>query len=139
MAKFAEDDRIEQLNAQKRRMKQLEHRREIERLLEERRAAYDRERATAAHEAAEADARERARLQVVAEERERILKAHAAVLGLDDLPKGVLQSMEDLSIFSKEGGCARDVAPAGLVERVTCHGYVRIPLRPRRSSRTERA
>lgn len=28
--KFAEDDRIEQMNAQKRRMKMLEHRREVQ-------------------------------------------------------------------------------------------------------------
>lgn len=37
LAKFAEDDRIEQMNAQKRRMKQLEHRREVEKLIQERR------------------------------------------------------------------------------------------------------
>lgn len=37
MAKFAEDDRIEQMNAQKRRMKQLEHKRAVEKLLEDRR------------------------------------------------------------------------------------------------------
>lgn len=30
MAKFAEEDRIEQLNAQKRRMKQLEHQRAVQ-------------------------------------------------------------------------------------------------------------
>merc|ERR1711988_644613 len=45
MDKFAEDDRLDQLNAQKRRMKQLEHRREIERLLETRRQKYEEERA----------------------------------------------------------------------------------------------
>jgi len=32
MSKFAEDDRLEQMNQQKRRMKELEHKREIERL-----------------------------------------------------------------------------------------------------------
>ena len=37
MAKFAEDDRLEQMNAQKRRMKQLEHQRAVERMLDERR------------------------------------------------------------------------------------------------------
>lgn len=41
MTKFAEDDRLEQMNAQKRRMKQIEHRREVERLLEERRKMYE--------------------------------------------------------------------------------------------------
>jgi len=40
MAKFAEDDRIEQMNAQKRRMKQLEHQRAVERMLEERRKQF---------------------------------------------------------------------------------------------------
>ena len=44
MAKFAEDDRIEQLSAQKRRMKQLEHRRAVERLIEERRAQFQRQK-----------------------------------------------------------------------------------------------
>lgn len=37
MAKFAEDDRIDQMNAQRRRMKQLEHKREVEKLIEDRR------------------------------------------------------------------------------------------------------
>ena len=37
LAKFAEDDRIEQMNAQKRRMKHVEHQRAVERMLEERR------------------------------------------------------------------------------------------------------
>ncbi|PKU47954.1 hypothetical protein llap_1737 [Limosa lapponica baueri] len=36
LAKLAEDDRIEQMNAQKRRMKQLEHRRAVEKLIEDR-------------------------------------------------------------------------------------------------------
>ena len=40
MAKFAEDDHIELMNAQKRRMKQLEHRRAVKKLIEERRQEY---------------------------------------------------------------------------------------------------
>ena len=44
LAKFAEDDRIEQMNAQKRRMKQAEHKRAVEKLLEERRAQFARDR-----------------------------------------------------------------------------------------------
>ena len=35
--KLAEDDRIEQMTAQKRRMKQLEHRRAVEKMIEDRR------------------------------------------------------------------------------------------------------
>lgn len=40
LAKFAEDDRIEQMNAQKRRLKQQEHKRAVEKLIEERRKKY---------------------------------------------------------------------------------------------------
>lgn len=36
LAKLAEDDRIEQLNAQRRKMKQLEHKMAVEKILEER-------------------------------------------------------------------------------------------------------
>lgn len=32
LQKFAEDERLEQMNQQKRRMRELEHRREVERL-----------------------------------------------------------------------------------------------------------
>merc|ERR1719207_417014 len=45
LAKFAEDDRIEQMNAQKRRMKIQEHKREVERLIDVRRQIYEEERA----------------------------------------------------------------------------------------------
>jgi hypothetical protein len=38
--KFAEDERLEQLNANKRRMKELEHKREIERLWSEKLTVY---------------------------------------------------------------------------------------------------
>jgi len=44
LAKFAEDDRIEQMNAQKRRMKQLEHKRAVEALIDDRRARFEAEK-----------------------------------------------------------------------------------------------
>jgi len=47
MAKFAEDDRIEQMNAQKRRLKQQEHKRAVEKLLEERRKQFAMDRVSA--------------------------------------------------------------------------------------------
>lgn len=49
MAKFAEDDRLEQMNAQKRRMKQLEHRRAVERLIEERRQQFQMDKVSGIH------------------------------------------------------------------------------------------
>ena len=40
MKKFAEDDRIEQMNQQKWRMKELEHKKEVERLWQEKLEMY---------------------------------------------------------------------------------------------------
>jgi hypothetical protein len=44
MEKYAEDDRLEQMNAQKRRMKELEHKREVERLWQEKLVIYQAQR-----------------------------------------------------------------------------------------------
>ena len=44
MEKFAVDDKVEQMNAQKRRMRQLEHKRAVQLLIEERRARKEFER-----------------------------------------------------------------------------------------------
>lgn len=38
--KFAEDERLEQMNAQKRRMRELQHKRDIEKLWQEKLAVY---------------------------------------------------------------------------------------------------
>merc|ERR1719263_91388 len=99
LEKFAEDDRIDQLNAQKLRMKQLEHRREIERLLELRREKYEQERASELHEQLNAERVEQIRQQIIEEERKRMLAAHAKNLGLQHLPKGVLSNEQDVSLF----------------------------------------
>ena len=50
MQKFAEDERLEQMNAQKRRMRELEHKREIERLWQEKLAIYKAQRDLELHE-----------------------------------------------------------------------------------------
>ena len=97
--KFAEDDRLDQMNAQKRRMKQMEHRREIERLLEMRREKYEQERAAELQEQMDAERVENIRQQIIEEERKRMLAAHAANLGLKHLPKGVLSTNADLEMF----------------------------------------
>ena len=44
MQKFAEDERLEQMNAQKRRMREQDHKREIERLWQDRLAVYGAQR-----------------------------------------------------------------------------------------------
>lgn len=42
--KYAEDEKLEQMNAQKRRMRELEHKREIERLWQEKLIIYQAQR-----------------------------------------------------------------------------------------------
>ncbi|KAL3909128.1 MAG: hypothetical protein SGPRY_009536, partial [Prymnesium sp.] len=87
LEKFAEDSRLDQMNSQKRRQKQMDHRREIERLLEERRAKYEAERAAELQEQLDAERVEQIRQQIIEEERKRMLAAHAKNLGLQHLPK----------------------------------------------------
>lgn len=41
MERFAEQDRVEQMNAQKRRLKVAEHAREVERLIQEKKQMYE--------------------------------------------------------------------------------------------------
>ena len=80
LAKFAEDDKIEQMNAQKRRMKQLEHKHAVEELLQERRRQFaaDRERELAARK--EEEEMEAFKKRIIEEERMRLLREHAGNL-----------------------------------------------------------
>ena len=96
--KFAEDDRLDQLNEQKRRRKQMEHRKEIERLLELRREKFEEERAAQTQEQLDQDQADDMRRKVIEDERRRILEAHAHNLDLKHLPKGVLASDTDFAI-----------------------------------------
>eukprot|EP00316_Scyphosphaera_apsteinii_P001161 CAMPEP_0119342570 /NCGR_PEP_ID=MMETSP1333-20130426/104971_1 /TAXON_ID=418940 /ORGANISM="Scyphosphaera apsteinii, Strain RCC1455" /LENGTH=550 /DNA_ID=CAMNT_0007354803 /DNA_START=49 /DNA_END=1702 /DNA_ORIENTATION=+ len=100
--KFAEDDRIDMLNAQKRREKQIEHRREIERLLEDRRARFEEERAKEMQEQIDAARVADIRRQIIEEERKRLLAAAAKNLGLRHLPKGVLSYEDDVKLFNND-------------------------------------
>ena len=88
LEKFAEDDRIEQMNAQKRRMKQADHRREVERLIEARRAEFEAQKAAELVEGGDGGVLAEAKRQIIEEERKRMLAAHAQNLGLEHLPKG---------------------------------------------------
>jgi len=99
MERFAEDERIEQMNAQKRRMKTLEHKREVERLLEERRALYEQEKAAELEEQQEEERRAAVLRQLIEAERQKILVEAASKLGLQYMPRGVLQTKEDFELF----------------------------------------
>uniref|UniRef100_A0A7S4F452 Meiosis-specific nuclear structural protein 1 n=1 Tax=Chrysotila carterae TaxID=13221 RepID=A0A7S4F452_CHRCT len=99
MEKFAEDDRIDMLNAQRRREKQQEHRKQIEVLLEQRREQFAAERARELHEHEMESRVAEIRRQIIEEERKRMLAAAAKNLGLHHLPKGVLSSEDDKKLF----------------------------------------
>jgi hypothetical protein len=95
MEKFAAEDKIEQMNAQKRRLKVQEHKRQVEDLLEERkkRAAFEREQAVRREE--DEKRLEDLRRQIIEEERQRLLAEHASKL-IGHLPRGVIRSTRDL-------------------------------------------
>ncbi|XP_019907686.2 meiosis-specific nuclear structural protein 1 isoform X1 [Esox lucius] len=100
LEKFAEDDRIEQMNAQKRRMKQLEHKRAVEKLLEDRRQQYLADKEREAEDRAIEREREALHRQIIEEERQRLLKLHATKL-LGYLPKGIFRE-DDLEHFDED-------------------------------------
>lgn len=95
LQKFAEEDRLEQMSAQRRRMKQAEHKKEVERLLEERRKAYEDQRLQEASERGIEERAERFRQEIIERERQRLLQEHLPHL-VGHIPKGVLQKEEDL-------------------------------------------
>merc|ERR1712192_18884 len=94
MAKFAEDDRIEALNDQKRRMKVQVHKREVERLIQARREQYEAQRQSEVAELAHQRIEQEKRFVEVEEEKRRLLRAHAAEFR-DYLPKGMFENRED--------------------------------------------
>ena len=86
MEKYAADEKLEQMNAQKRRMRQLEHRKAVDKLIEDKRQQRERE----ANEEIVWDKHqaelEAFRLHVVEQERQRLLREQAAKL-VGYLPK----------------------------------------------------
>merc|ERR1719319_893540 len=88
LAKFAEDDKIDQMNAQRRRMKREEHKRAVVALLEERKVNEGRERV--ADEAREKEEQETR--MIVEEERRRMLAQNVERL-IGHIPKGVLSEV----------------------------------------------
>lgn len=99
--KFAADDRIEQMNAQKRRMKQAEHKRSVEHMLEQRRLQLSQEKQKELDERVLNEKLEAYRRQIIEEERVKLLREHAAKL-LGYLPKGVIRDSKDLDALGND-------------------------------------
>lgn len=100
MKKFAEDDRIEQMNEQKRRLKVEAHKREAQRLLDLRREMYERQREAEREYDGKLREDEQKRQVIIEEERRRLIAEHASPL-LDFLPKGTLESPEDFNLLQR--------------------------------------
>ncbi|KFQ57537.1 Meiosis-specific nuclear structural protein 1, partial [Pelecanus crispus] len=101
LAKFAEDDRIEQMNAQKRRMKQLEHKRAVEKLIEDRRKQFIADKERELEERQLEERRQENIRAIVEEERQKLLKEHASKL-LGYLPRGILKDEHDINMLGEE-------------------------------------
>ena len=86
LEKYAQEDKLEQMNAQKRRMRQLEHKRAIEKLIEERRAQRDQERKEVINEYALQQELEKYKRDIIEQERQALLREHARNL-VGFLPK----------------------------------------------------
>jgi hypothetical protein len=80
MEKFAEDDRIEQMNAQKRRLKEQEHKREVENLWQDKLSLYREMREQEIQEKQAKEEEERYQQWVIEQEKERLLKEHGNIL-----------------------------------------------------------
>ena len=78
--KFAEDERLEQMNQQKRRMRELQHKKEIERLWQEKLAVYRVQREQEWEERRIKEEEEQIAKNVIAQQKEALLRQHADIL-----------------------------------------------------------
>ncbi|RLW03520.1 hypothetical protein DV515_00006309 [Chloebia gouldiae] len=101
LAKLAEEDRIEQLNAQKRRMKQLEHKMAVEKILEDRRKQCIAEKERELEERELEKRRQESIRAIIEEERQKLLKEHAWKL-LGYLPRGILKDENDINMLGED-------------------------------------
>ena len=100
MEKFAEDDRIDDLNRQKRAQVKAEHARKVQELIDEKRRLRDEDRQREKLLEEQAKKAEEERKALVAEERERLLREHADVLQ-EFCPRGVATNAKELEAIRR--------------------------------------
>ena len=93
---------IEQLNAQKRRLKVAAHKREAERLVQERRSLYEREREAEISQLASQQVEQEARAVEIEQEKRRLLR-ESAIEFRDYLPKGMFENRDDYEYVMNYG------------------------------------
>merc|ERR1719401_2187050 len=101
LAKFAEDDRIEQMNEHRRRMKIEQHKREAQRLIDLRREQFEQARNAERSEEERLREEEGCRQAIIEEERQKLLQEYAVPLR-DFLPKGTLECADDYNMVFPE-------------------------------------
>ena len=94
LKKFAEDDRIEQMNAQRRRMKELEHKRQADALWQQKIELLRKQREIEEMEALKIKQDEQRKKDIVERERQRMLAEFAPHVA-DYLPKGTLRTNDE--------------------------------------------
>jgi hypothetical protein len=94
LQKFAEDERLDQMNAQKRRMRELEHKRQADMLWKQKLQMQREERAKEEEARLVVMLEERRKAEIIEQERRRLLAEHASAVA-DYLPKGTLKTEED--------------------------------------------
>ncbi|ORZ38417.1 tumor suppressor, Mitostatin-domain-containing protein [Catenaria anguillulae PL171] len=101
LSKLADDARLDQLSREKKRLKQLEHKRAVDAMVEERRKQIEAEKVLEQEERRKEQELEEFRQRVIEQERQRLLREHASRL-LGHLPKGVFKNQDDLDLFDEE-------------------------------------
>ncbi|GBF95429.1 hypothetical protein Rsub_08391 [Raphidocelis subcapitata] len=111
MARFAEDDRVEQMNALRRRLRVQEHKRAVDAMVAERRAMFEAARAAEAEEEAAKRAEEARRAAIIEGERRKLLAQAADLQGF--LPRGVLRGEDDAQLLRAAAAAAAAAAASG--------------------------
>ena len=78
--KFAEDERLEQMNAQKRRMREQQHKRDIDKLWQDKLEVNRQQREAEFEEKRQADEMEVVKRAAIEAEKERLLRENAEIL-----------------------------------------------------------
>lgn len=97
LQKFAEDKRLEQMNAARRQREMENYKKEVERLVEERRRVFEESVRSELEELRSKQEQESYRQAVIERERARLLAEHATDLQ-EHLPKGVLRNPNDFEM-----------------------------------------
>jgi hypothetical protein len=99
--KFAEDARLDQLSREKQRRKMIEYRKEVDRMVDERRLMLAAEKERARQEREEEQRELEMRQHIISEKRKELLETYAADL-IGHLPRGVFMTEDDLVVLPPE-------------------------------------